>query len=296
MKSSCEIRQLSYLSAYYKILADELQGGERMYKLLIAEDIEITRNMLINSIKWKEIDVEIIGIAANGKEAIEIIEKQCPDLIITDIKMPILDGFQLINLIQQKGIRIETIILSAYGDFNYAQNAIRVGVVDYVLKPVDINELCIAVKKAIVRIEEREQKEKYNRIIDDIIRDRFPNLKLNEESIVQDSNLKNRKIVEKTIEIIKKNIDKNISVEDIAAEVFLNAKYLNTIFKHIMGESISKYLIKSKLIIAAELLRDPSIKIYEVCDRIGYTDQNYFRDIFTKHFGVTPSEYRKKVL
>ena len=72
-----------------------------MYKLLIAEDIEITRNMLINSIKWKEICVEIIGIAANGKEAIEIIEKQCPDLIITDIKMPILDGFQLINLIQQ---------------------------------------------------------------------------------------------------------------------------------------------------------------------------------------------------
>lgn len=264
-----------------------------MYSLLIAEDLAIIRNTLINSIDWVSLNVKISGAAANGKEALELFEKEIPQILLTDIRMPVMDGLRLIIEVKEKYPSVKCIILTGYSDFNYAQNAIKLGVLDYVLKPVNIDELKAAVKKAINDIEQSNRNMRQQEIIDEVIREKFPNLNYEHVSIL-DGDMKSKKIAEKAIEFIKSNVLSKITVTEVADEVQLNTKYLSTIFKQVTGVSISKYIIQCKMEKAAQLLKDPGIKVNEVCDRLGYSNLDYFRNIFIRHFGITPSEYQKK--
>jgi len=266
-----------------------------VYKLFIAEDMDIIRNTLKNSIDWAELDVIVSGAASNGKEALELFEEEVPQILLTDIRMPIMDGIRLIIEVKEKYPAIECIILTGYTDFNYAQNAIKLGVRDYVLKPVNIDELKASVKKAIDNIKQNDENLRQKKLIGESLKGKFPNLNQEHVSIL-DGDMKNRKIAEKAIGFIKANVFSKITVTEVADEVQLNPKYLNTLFKQVTGESISKYIIWCKLEKAACLLKDPNMKVNEVCDKLGYLNLDYFRDIFTRHYGVTPSEYKKRVL
>lgn len=263
-----------------------------MYKLLIAEDVEIIRNMLVHTMDWVSIGVTVSGVAENGKQALEIIEKETPDILLTDIRMPLLDGLQLIKEATKRYPGIKCVILTAHGDFEYAKSAIKLDVVDFVLKPINTDELSQAIQKARNLMEEQKQQQ----ILRGIVNEKFRNLNEREDVMKLQGSMKNKKIIETAMDYIKAHLHASIPVEDVADTVNLNAKYLTTLFKQVTGESISKYIVKCKLEKAAELLKDPGIKVYEVCDRVGYTDQNYFRDIFTKHFGVSPSEYKNRIL
>lgn len=265
-----------------------------MYRLLIAEDVDIIRNVLVKIIDWASLEVKLTGAASNGQEALEMMEKDLPDILLTDIRMPDMDGFRLILAAQEKYNSMKYIILTAHSDFNYAQNAIKLGVVDYVLKPVNKGELASAVEKAVQMLRDERKKDRQSELAADILKEKLPNVTSIEQHIHQDTNAKNLKIVDTAMEFIRSNLHKDISVLDVADAVFLNSKYLNTVFKQVTGENISKYIIKCKLEKAVQLLKDPSVKIYEVCDQLGYSSQNYFRDIFTSHYGVSPSEFRKR--
>lgn len=106
-----------------------------MYRIIIADDEEYVRSLLTKNINQSLEDFEVIATAENGEEAVELVESLKPDILITDILMPFLSGLELIRKIQEMNFPIKTVIISGYDDFNYAKQALTLGVTDYLLKP-----------------------------------------------------------------------------------------------------------------------------------------------------------------
>jgi two-component system response regulator YesN len=116
-------------------------GGTPMYKVIIVDDEAVVRNGLKNTINWSEHGFELIGDYANGREAWEAVEQHKPELIISDISMPFMDGLELAGLVSAQFPYIKMIILTGYDEFEYAQQAIRLKVSDFVLKPITAQEI-----------------------------------------------------------------------------------------------------------------------------------------------------------
>ncbi|NLM13225.1 MAG: response regulator, partial [Epulopiscium sp.] len=112
-----------------------------MIRVVVADDEEKVYQLICSLIDWKALDMEIVGVAHNSIEALELIQSLHPDIMITDIRMPGYDGLELINRGKQIKNGIEFIIISGYNHFEYAQTAIKYGVSDYLLKPIKKNGL-----------------------------------------------------------------------------------------------------------------------------------------------------------
>ncbi len=135
-----------------------------MYKLIIVDDEEEVRQGIIDKIDWASFNFEIAGQAENGREALDIIEDDVPDVVITDICMPLMDGLELAGAIRDSYPTVKLVILTGFDEFKFAQQAIKHGVADYILKPVlpkDINELMLKLKDRIDQeIAEKEDRDK----------------------------------------------------------------------------------------------------------------------------------------
>lgn len=112
-----------------------------LYKILLADDEEEVRKGIIRQIDWERLGFQVAGDAENGEDALEKIEQLKPDVVMTDIRMPYMDGLTLTSRIRQKYPSTRVLIFSGYDDFEYAQQAIKLGVTEYILKPVNVEEL-----------------------------------------------------------------------------------------------------------------------------------------------------------
>ncbi|WP_379130718.1 response regulator [Paenibacillus sp. sgz500958] len=117
-------------------------------KLMIAEDEAAIREGIVQMVDWKAHQIDVIGEAGNGKEALALMDRQEPDLLLTDIRMPLMNGLELIEAARLRGYEFHTIVLSGYDEFSYAKKAISLGVLDYILKPCRPEEILSTVLKA----------------------------------------------------------------------------------------------------------------------------------------------------
>lgn len=159
-----------------------------MLKLLIVEDEPLTANGLINSIEWQEYGVNIIGTADDGEEAIRLIEKNKPDIVLTDIRMPGMDGLELAEWIRDRYPDIFIVFLTGYNEFEYARSAVRLEAVDFLLKPTDDEALFKVIKKIRSKVEKRQKNEKeqvrLQKILEQsmpVLREKFIHSLLNQE-------------------------------------------------------------------------------------------------------------------
>ena len=120
-----------------------------MYKVMIVDDEVSVRGMLERNLKASSLDIEVAGCAGDGQEALEMAKKIKPDIVITDISMPFMNGLELISALQEEGIASKNIIISGYDEFDYARTAIALGVTDYLLKPFMPDELWEVLEKII---------------------------------------------------------------------------------------------------------------------------------------------------
>lgn len=135
-----------------------------MLKIFLAEDEVVVRETIKRMIPWEELGFELVGEAADGEMALPLLIRQQPDLLITDIKMPFMDGLTLARLAKKEIPRLKVVILSGYDDFNYAKQAIGIGVEDYLLKPITKNALIERLSEIRSRYEhEKTQKEYYEK-------------------------------------------------------------------------------------------------------------------------------------
>ena len=136
-----------------------------MYKAFFVEDETAVRDMMIHSVNWSEYGIEFCGTSENGESALPAIIQSGPDILITDIKMPFMNGLELIRLARQTFPNISAIILSGYSDFEYMQEAIHLGVTDYILKPVTPVKLMKALTRAVQQIDERRDQARMDAIV-----------------------------------------------------------------------------------------------------------------------------------
>lgn len=127
-----------------------------MYQVLIADDNKITTESIILTIDWKALDCGVIGDCGSGVEALRLTEKNLPDLVITDIKMPDMDGLEFTERVKEKFPWIKVIIITGYNEFSYAQKALKLGAFDFILKPIDNDELTDVIKRAVEELEKKK--------------------------------------------------------------------------------------------------------------------------------------------
>lgn len=236
-----------------------------MYKLIVVDDENFVRKDLIGSINWKKHGFEPVAEASCGLEALNLIEKIKPDLVITDIKMPDMNGIELLRRIKSAYPEIQVIILSAYDDFSYAQQAIRFCACGYLLKPVNKAELEEVLIKAVDLAERR--------------------------AVPANTDV-NFSIAETAKLFIIENYTKAISIEDIAKHCCVNKSYLSRKFKDENGITIVDYITHLRIRKACELLRDSQYSVSEISQRVGYEDYTYFCKVFKKEYDLTPLQYR----
>jgi len=134
-----------------------------LYKIMLVDDEEEVRKSIINKIDWADAGFEVIGDAENGKDALEKIEQNEPDVVLTDIKMPYMDGLTMAETIRQLYPSVKIVIFSGFDEFEYAKKAIKLNVIEYILKPVNVEELTAILKKIKKNLDEEiEQKRNVN--------------------------------------------------------------------------------------------------------------------------------------
>jgi YesN/AraC family two-component response regulator len=254
-------------------------------KLLIIDDEENIRKGLA-SLNWVSIGIQHVLVTENGLNAIGIICREYPDIILADICMPGIDGIQLAKLIKEKKILSKVVLLSGYGSFDYAQAAIKAGVYDYLLKPSTPKEILDCVKRAISDLNRGSLLDiiqKQNQIIPDTL--------LGAEGVIKDqSNLLN-----KIFAYIQNNYMKDITLGDLSTSIHFNVFYISRYIKKATGYTFLELVTFTRMMKAAELIKTTDLKIYEICNNVGIEDQRYFSQIFKKNYGVTPNEFRKKL-
>lgn len=245
----------------------------RNYHYIVAEDESLIRRNLIKKITSLNLPLILDGEAANGKEAIQLAEENCPNLIITDIRMPLCDGIELTRYLQKNYPSMNTVILSGYNDFSYAQSAIRYGVKDYLLKPVTIERLSESLQKLLISMKDE------TKALETYYTDTY---KLDQESICR--------LLEK---YLQENYKHEIYFQEIGEKFGFTPEYLGKIFKKQTGETPSKYLTRLRMNEAKQLLlHNPEMEIQKVGEMSGYKDSAYFSRAFKTYTGIQPSEFR----
>lgn len=252
-----------------------------MYRVIIVEDESTVRRGIILTMNWAALDCVIVGEAGNGEEGRELALRLSPDIIITDVQMPRMDGVDMIRKLKEAGCKSAFIILTAYSDFKYAQSALRLGVNDYLLKPLKEGDLEVSIQNILKPLLESDT---------DGDGDDLP---ATIPSLTKAQNTRN-KYVSEAIQFIYDHYNEDITISTVAGSLDISEGYLSRIFKKETSYTFTNYLIFYRIKLALNLLKDHHVKVYEVADRVGYADTTYFSSQFKKIVGMSPSEYQER--
>ena len=219
-----------------------------MRTVLVIEDEQLIRSGLIRQLNWERCGCAVIGEAENGQEGLTLIRRLQPQIVITDIRMPVMDGLEMLRRSKAE-YGYEAIILSGYGEFSYAQQALALNV----------------------------SEDKLKRLADRIVAPEEAPLSLPRRASVY----------------IEEHLSEELGAASLAEHFSVSADHLSRLMKKEYQLSLHEYIIALRMRRAALLLRQvPSMKIYQVAAKTGYSDYKYFHAVFTRYFGVSPSEYK----
>lgn len=234
-----------------------------MKSVLIVEDEYRTRNGLGKLINKVDLECCVIGEAENGYEGIKMIQDLAPDIVISDIQMPKMDGLVMIQKAQEMGAFCEFVILTGYADFEYARQGLRLGVKEYLLKPVTITD----VKKLLVKLAQPDQGQEAARL------EAY-------SPMVQDM-----------IVTMEAHYGMRLGLDSFGEKYHLTPEYISNLFARETGTTFSNYLKKIRLEKAKELILGTDMKIYQVACLVGYPDQKYFSKVFKEYTGVSAKQF-----
>ncbi len=250
-----------------------------MFRLLIVDDEHLERMALRHHIENNSsLQIEVVGEASDGREAIAVFLKTTPQIILMDIKMPELDGLQTAEIIKQYNSHVEIIFITAYSYFSYSKQALKLRAADYLLKPVKPAELYATLKKVVQFINERKTIKS-----DDILTQDYP------AEVPVDENL----IISQIKDFIVNNFENKITLDDLAQIVHYNPSYISSLFKKNTGQGINDYITDIRINQAKKLLVSTDQSIDDIADLIGLSNNSYFTSLFKKRLNITPSAYRR---
>ncbi|RAK06895.1 helix-turn-helix protein [Halanaerobium saccharolyticum] len=246
-----------------------------MYRLIVVDDENEIRHALSNYIPWSEMDFKFVDSFCNGKKAYEFLQKNEIDVVLCDIKMPVMNGIELAERIYKDNLACKVVFLSAHKEFEFAQKALSFGVEDYVLKPTKYEELLDVFQKVKVKLNNECRN----------------NLKTENKEVKCNDNY-NKKLIKRIINYINNNYQ-NANLEEAAEIVHFSPSYLSKFFKDCTGENFSAYLNKVKMEKAKEYLQNVDYHVYQISEKLGYSNPKNFSRSFKKFTGQTPSQFRR---
>lgn len=260
-----------------------------MRRLLLSEDEELFRRELETTMPWEDWGFVLVGTAEDGLQAWDLIRERRAEAVITDVRMPVLDGMGLIR--KSADLPPEDrplfVIVTGYADFQYAQEAVRLGAFDFLLKPVDDTVLEGAMRRVAAELDRREERAGlYRSSESDPVLAFFRTYAPGRTREPGDA------YVEAAVAEIARRYLADLTAEAAAAPLGISGDHLGRLFKRRTGYTFNEYLTRFRMQKAVEFLRDPAVRINEVADLCGYRDSRYFSALFRKLVGMTPSEFR----
>lgn len=242
-----------------------------MYSVYLVDDDSWILEELIEIVPWLDYAFEVIGSSTDPLRAVEEIEKLAPDVVFCDLKMPNMDGNELIKTLKEKGVTSEFVMLSAYDSFENVRAFFQQTGFDYLLKPVNNADIQIVLEGLDARLSKRAP--------------------------LKDENEKDRLTenpgFNKIISYINDHYDEKITLNTLAKQFGFSKGYICGLFQKYFNKSLNLYLTEKRMELAKELLLDKSILVKDVAYRTGYADYYHFFKVFKNHYGISPKELRE---
>lgn len=247
------------------------------YKIVIAEDEELQLNSLAKKIEKFCPEFCVVGTAQTGSLAYKLICEKMPDILISDIRMPVMSGIELMEKARAQFPSMEFIIISGFSDFEYARSAIRLQVSEYLLKPVELEDL----QNALNRLKTKLQSSA------DLEASLFSG---NSEHKTAEQ------VAAEVMQYLQCHYNEDINLNQIASSLHYSPSYLTKIFYQQYETTPNKYIITLRMQKAQQLLsRNPELSVRQIGETVGYPEQGYFSRIFKKYVGMSPLEYRSDI-
>ena len=248
-----------------------------MYKVMLVEDDETIRYVYSKMKSWGRYGFCLEAEAANGVRALEKLKEKPVDVIFTDIRMPLMDGISLMKESASLYPDIMFVFISSYNEFEYAREGLRLGAVDYIVKPMketDLEEVLQRIKGQLDAGRSRGMTELFERM--------FPETELLADPLIS-----------RVIQYIEENMDKNLTMEEVADALGMNKDYFGRQMKGKTQISFHNMYTQIKMEYAKPMVKSGQYRIYEISEMLGYASPDYFSHLFKSIVKMTPAEYKK---
>ncbi len=256
--------------------------------MVIVDDEPIIVTGLVKLIPWASYDCEVAGTAFDGQEGLDLIRRIRPDMVFCDIYMPKMDGLVMTAALKSEFDDLELTILTGYRDFELLQQALRLGVARYILKPSTMEELKEAVEAMAARLKkkgilpQREQTEGQEEPGEP-------------KSGAETVSAAGRFLVKNALSYMRENYRRKITLKEVADHIYVSQWHLSKLLNGSTGQSFSELMNGIRVEAAKELLKDPALKVGDVADEVGFLDIAHFSRVFKKITGFSASEYRNRL-
>ncbi|KKM09368.1 hypothetical protein SY88_19210 [Clostridiales bacterium PH28_bin88] len=269
-----------------------------MLHVMIADDEILERRAIKLILETYRPDYQVVGEAGDGNAALEVALSIKPDVILLDVRMPEMDGLEVARLLRRSLPGTRVVIITAYGEFEYAREAVTLGASEYLLKPVDTGELVALLDRLDREVEvERRAREETERLRT-ALREVMPASRRG--AGVETTTLEvaagersNSACIEEAARFVEENYQQDLSLEEVSRYVFLSPSHFSRLFKQVKGCNFSEFLTQVRMKEARRLLLATDCSVAEVATRIGYRDARYFGQVFKKNEGCTPASFRR---
>lgn len=252
-----------------------------IYNVLIVDDEELSIRGIEKGVDWDSLNVGKVFKTHNIETAMRIIQDYKIHILLTDIELGDGTGIDLLTWVRQNIPSVVCVFFTCHEEFSYAREAVRLGVKEYLLKPIPYKELERILKKEIEELQTAEEKAEKYAFWDSI----------NEEMVAEDEK---EQAIAKVKNFIASNLSQELRREDLANLVNFSTSYLTRIFKEQEGVSLTDYIQDQRMKIAKYLLKVTELPVTEIAQRVGYSYHSYFTKYFKKTMNMTPQQYREE--
>ena len=245
-----------------------------MYKVVLIDDEDVILEGLRRVISWDRYGCEVVGTAGDALEGTALIREKNPDILFTDIRMPGRDGLTMLAGLRSEFPDMQVIVLTGFREFDYAREAVNLGVLRFLLKPsrmADLEEALSAAREKLSALHGKNE--------------------LYEESMPAAGNF----IVSRALEYIGAHFTEKITLQELADSCYVSQWHLSKLMNGNLGKSFYEIVNDMRIAKAKELLADPELRIGEISDLVGYSDPAHFSRIFKKLAGISPADFRNSL-
>lgn len=243
-----------------------------MYRVVLVDDEHLILEGLKRVMPWEKLGCTVVGTASDGREGLQLIREKKPDLLFTDIRMPNMDGLAMVAAVKSEFPQMQVSVLTAFRDFDYAKEAIRLGVCRYLLKPSKMDELREAICEMTARLDALPPEEPEKQSAEGGEAGSF--------------------VVRLALAYMQEHCTEHITLSHVADNVYVSQWHLSKLINRHTGQSFLDLLGGMRIERAKQLLRNPSMRVHEVAAQTGFSDVAHFSKSFKKIVGKTPGEYR----